>query len=112
VVAAAAVAAVAAPAAPAADAAEMARTRLFGTDGVRGLANKDLTAELALELAVAAAHVLGEAGVFAGHRPLAVVGRDPRASRPPSSPAWPRPGSTSCGWASCRPQLSPISRRS
>jgi phosphoglucosamine mutase len=80
VVAAAAVAAVAAPAAPAADAAEMARTRLFGTDGVRGLANKDLTAELALELAVAAAHVLGEAGVFAGHRPLAVVGRDPRAS--------------------------------
>ena len=54
--------------------------RLFGTDGVRGLANSDLTAELALDLAVAAAHVLGEAGVFAGHRPRAVVGRDPRAS--------------------------------
>ena len=54
--------------------------RLFGTDGVRGVANKDLTAELALELAVAAAHVLGQAGAFEGHRPLAVVGRDPRAS--------------------------------
>ena len=54
--------------------------RLFGTDGVRGLANSDLTAELALDLSVAAAHVLADAGVFAGHRPLAVVGRDPRAS--------------------------------
>ena len=54
--------------------------RLFGTDGVRGLANRDLTAELALDLSVAAAHVLGEAGEFAGHRPVAVVGRDPRAS--------------------------------
>jgi phosphoglucosamine mutase len=54
--------------------------RLFGTDGVRGLANVDLTAELALELSVAAAHVLGEAGAFEGHRPRAVVGRDPRAS--------------------------------
>jgi phosphoglucosamine mutase len=54
--------------------------RLFGTDGVRGLANQDLTAELALNLAVAAAGVLAEAGEFAGHRPTAVVGRDPRAS--------------------------------
>src|SRR5687768_8829087 len=55
-------------------------SRLFGTDGVRGLANVDLTAELALDLSVAAAHVLGDAGAFAGHRPTAVVGRDPRAS--------------------------------
>ena len=54
--------------------------RLFGTDGVRGMANVDLTAELALDLAVAAAHVLGDTGEFAGHRPTAVVGRDPRAS--------------------------------
>jgi len=54
--------------------------RLFGTDGVRGLANKELTAELALDLSVAAAHVLGEVGAFKGHRPTAVVGRDPRAS--------------------------------
>jgi phosphoglucosamine mutase len=59
---------------------EEPRPRLFGTDGVRGMANQDLTAELALELGVAAAHVLGEAGAFEGHRPLAVVGRDPRAS--------------------------------
>ncbi|MBX9396320.1 phosphoglucosamine mutase [Streptomyces sp. TRM72054] len=54
--------------------------RLFGTDGVRGVANADLTAEMALGLSVAAAHVLAEAGTFAGHRPTAVVGRDPRAS--------------------------------
>lgn len=54
--------------------------RLFGTDGVRGLANKDITAELALDLSVAAAHVLAEVGEFNGHRPVAVVGRDPRAS--------------------------------
>ncbi len=54
--------------------------RLFGTDGVRGLANHDITAELALDLSVAAAHVLGEVGAFRGPRPVAVVGRDPRAS--------------------------------
>jgi phosphoglucosamine mutase len=53
---------------------------LFGTDGVRGIANRDLTAELALDLSVAAAHVLGDVGAFQGHRPIAVVGRDPRAS--------------------------------
>ncbi|MFB4301538.1 phosphoglucosamine mutase [Actinomadura sp. NTSP31] len=54
--------------------------RLFGTDGVRGLANRDLTAPLAMDLSVAAARVLGEQGAFRGHRPMAVVGRDPRAS--------------------------------
>jgi phosphoglucosamine mutase len=54
--------------------------RLFGTDGVRGMANREVTAEMALDLAVAAAHVLGEVGEFVGHRPRAVVGRDPRAS--------------------------------
>ncbi|TDD82506.1 phosphoglucosamine mutase [Actinomadura darangshiensis] len=54
--------------------------RLFGTDGVRGLANRDLTAPLAMDLSVAAARVLGEQGAFKGHRPVAVVGRDPRAS--------------------------------
>lgn len=54
--------------------------RLFGTDGVRGLANREVTAELALDLSVAAAHVLADAGAFAGHRPSAVVGRDGRAS--------------------------------
>ena len=54
--------------------------RLFGTDGVRGLANGDLTAELALDLSVAAAHVLADRGDFEGHRPFAVVGRDTRIS--------------------------------
>ncbi len=74
--------------------------RLFGTDGVRGLANADLTPELALRLATAAAQELGgnrgatAAGVTPAGvprssgrprpnspaRPVAVVGRDPRAS--------------------------------
>jgi len=54
--------------------------RLFGTDGVRGKANEALTAELALSLSVTAAHVLAESGEFSGHPPLALVGRDPRAS--------------------------------
>ncbi|SDL54063.1 phosphoglucosamine mutase [Tessaracoccus oleiagri] len=54
--------------------------RLFGTDGVRGTANVELTAELALDLSVAAAHVLGEAGALKSGRPFAIVGRDPRAS--------------------------------
>ncbi|MBO3739922.1 phosphoglucosamine mutase [Actinoplanes flavus] len=53
--------------------------RLFGTDGVRGLANGDLlTPELALSVAVAAARVLVETD--SSHQPLAIVGRDPRAS--------------------------------
>jgi phosphoglucosamine mutase len=56
--------------------------RLFGTDGVRGVAGRDLTAQLALDLSVAAANVLGSSsGAAAGRpRPVAVVGRDPRAS--------------------------------
>ncbi|WP_241386062.1 phosphoglucosamine mutase [Rhodococcus sp. CH91] len=52
--------------------------RLFGTDGVRGLANAELTVELAVRLAGAAAAVLAPQG--AERRPVAVVGRDPRAS--------------------------------
>jgi phosphoglucosamine mutase len=53
--------------------------RLFGTDGIRGLANGDLlTPEMALSVAVAAARVLIESD--ASHQPLAIVGRDPRAS--------------------------------
>jgi len=52
--------------------------RLFGTDGVRGLANGPvLTAELALNLSISAAHILGS-GVEG--RLTALVGRDPRAS--------------------------------
>jgi phosphoglucosamine mutase len=52
--------------------------RLFGTDGVRGLANGELRPELALSLAASAARVL--AAHDRSHRPVAVVGRDPRAS--------------------------------
>ena len=53
--------------------------RLFGTDGVRGLANADLTPELVLSVSAAAARVLVEHS-DGSHRPIAVVGRDPRAS--------------------------------
>ncbi|MCX0271102.1 phosphoglucosamine mutase [Nocardia zapadnayensis] len=52
---------------------------LFGTDGVRGLANDSLSPELALRVAGAAAQVLG-VDLHTGHRKVAVVGRDPRAS--------------------------------
>jgi phosphoglucosamine mutase len=52
--------------------------RLFGTDGVRGRANADLTPELALSVARAAAGVLADRD--GTNRPVAVVGRDPRAS--------------------------------
>lgn len=60
-------------------------TRLFGTDGVRGLANQDLTVELALGLAQSAAVVLGQGRVAdgrraSGRRPVAVIARDPRIS--------------------------------
>ncbi|MCF8570423.1 phosphoglucosamine mutase [Gordonia sp. HY002] len=59
--------------------------RLFGTDGVRGRANDQLTAELALRLASAAVSVLGahansRSTDAAQARPRVVVGRDPRAS--------------------------------
>jgi phosphoglucosamine mutase len=51
--------------------------RLFGTDGVRGVANRELTAELALALGAAAARRLSRPGK---KRRVAVIGRDPRAS--------------------------------
>jgi phosphoglucosamine mutase len=54
--------------------------RLFGTDGVRGLANGIITAELALKIAQAAARVLGEDARNVGRRPRAVIARDPRIS--------------------------------
>src|SRR5271163_3253079 len=52
--------------------------RLFGTDGVRGVANRELTAELALALGAAAARRLASSGEPGRH--VAVIGRDPRAS--------------------------------
>src|SRR5690625_7755934 len=54
--------------------------RLFGTDGVRGLANREVTADLALRLGTAAARVLVARGDFSDRRPQAIVGRDPRIS--------------------------------
>lgn len=54
-------------------------TRLFGTDGVRGLANRDISARLALQLSVAGSRVLTR-GWPEGKRPFAVVGRDTRVS--------------------------------
>ena len=55
-------------------------SRLFGTDGVRGLAGLDITAESALALAQGAALVLGRTARQEGRRPVAVVARDPRVS--------------------------------
>ncbi|QPK83577.1 phosphoglucosamine mutase [Corynebacterium qintianiae] len=55
-------------------------TRLFGTDGVRGLANEVLTAPLALKLGAAAAAVLTEHRSSGKRRPTAIIGRDPRVS--------------------------------
>jgi len=52
--------------------------RLFGTDGVRGLANRDISAELALGLGASAARVLTQR--IDDHRPRAVIGRDTRIS--------------------------------
>src|SRR5579863_10239500 len=56
--------------------------RIFGTDGVRGLAGRELTAQLAMELAVAAVPVLADRTGQPGRpvRPVAVIGRDSRAS--------------------------------
>lgn len=50
--------------------------RLFGTDGVRGVANRDLTPLLAMQLGMAAAAVLGNGN----HAPHILVGRDTRLS--------------------------------
>ena len=50
--------------------------RLFGTDGVRGVANKELTATLAYEIGRAASYVLGNGN----HRPVFLIGRDTRIS--------------------------------
>jgi phosphoglucosamine mutase len=56
--------------------------RIFGTDGVRGVAGLELTAQLAMDLAVAAVPVLAPAAAASGHlrRPVAAIGRDSRAS--------------------------------
>lgn len=59
----------------------MSRQRLFGTDGVRGIANVELTAGLAMRLGMAAGHwVCRTAGGAGGIRPKVVIGRDTRLS--------------------------------
>lgn len=51
--------------------------RLFGTDGVRGVANKDLTNELAMKIGMAAAEILLE---NSDEKPTVMIGKDTRAS--------------------------------
>ena len=78
---------------------------LFGTDGVRGLANADLTPELALAVASAAARVLVAHDATAPARSRssdATRGPAARCSRPRSSPGSPRPVPTCCWSACCR----------
>ena len=54
--------------------------RLFGTDGVRGLAGRDITPELCVSLARATAEILGETARSEGRKPIAVLAHDPRLS--------------------------------
>lgn len=51
--------------------------KLFGTDGIRGVANKELSVDLAMEVAQAAGTVIKEK---TGHKPRFVIGRDTRLS--------------------------------
>lgn len=51
--------------------------RLFGTDGARGVANSEITCELAMQIGRAAAMVLTE---NLDHRPRVMIGMDTRAS--------------------------------
>ncbi len=82
--------------------------RLFGTDGVRGVAGEDLTGQLAMDLAAAAAGLLQDARTGRRDSPTArawspswagIRGRPVSSSRPPWWPAWPAPGWTCCASA-------------
>ena len=53
--------------------------RLFGTDGVRGIANKDLTNELAMKIGMAAAEILMK-NKDEDNKPKVMIGKDTRAS--------------------------------
>ena len=83
--------------------------RLFGTDGVRGVANRELTAELALALGAAAARRLARPANGAGGSRS--IGRDPRASGEMLEAAviagLTSEGSTRCGSGCCRPRRWP-----
>lgn len=83
--------------------------RIFGTDGVRGVANGDLTPELAMNLGRAAGMVVEEA---TGRRPTFLVGKDTRISSDMAlNPPWRRGcaarGRTWCCSAWCPPRRSP-----
>ena len=52
-------------------------TRLFGTDGVRGVANRDLTPDLVYRLGWASSNILADENL---HKPVFLVGRDTRIS--------------------------------
>ena len=54
--------------------------RLFGTDGVRGIANKDLTNELAMQIGMAAAEILIKNAQDGAEKPTVMIGKDTRAS--------------------------------
>ena len=65
----------------------MSKERLFGTDGIRGVANRDITASLALKLGMAAGHHVHAQALRAEHKtqlgvgkPVVVIGRDTRLS--------------------------------
>ena len=81
--------------------------RLFGTDGVRGVAGQDLTSQLALDVSRAAATVLHDSGAFeakesaGGRWPWwgAIRGLPVSFWRPPWWPGWLGPGWTCSGWA-------------
>lgn len=77
---------------------------LFGTDGIRGIANETLDNALAYRVGLAAAYQLTE---MSGRRPLVVVGKDTRISSDMieaalSAGLWRRRPQCGSSWAWCR----------
>ena len=73
--------------------------RLFGTDGARGVANAELTPELAMNIGRAAAMVLISDEV---EHPTILIGKDTRLSGDMLEGALCRGSAYSCGCLSCR----------
>lgn len=78
--------------------------KLFGTDGVRGVAGKDLTCELALQIGRATA---AELTSLDGHRPRILIGKDTRVSGDmPETRTSTRPMPIRfCCWLSIKPAM-------
>ena len=55
--------------------------KYFGTDGVRGIANNELTPELAFRLGRAGGYVIGKYSHHDGQKPIAIIGTDTRISK-------------------------------